>query len=575
MEIIIKTKNKITENLLEEVYFLYEKTKNIFADNENVYIQKIEKSLEFIKTLKIETTGADYKDLINLWENYVKIDKLLDIIKSCFEKILDKKTNITTFLSQTYIDETREYNKKINLLFKKIDKDNKHNREQLKIILIDTITKNIKTADIKTEYNKLLDAIKENSIELLCDISNNILEYYTKENNILDAYNILEKIETKKNDIFGKSSKIKYNGLNPFIKGFGLVPVTPLMSINEIINSLFSEQGKTLKDLIKLCKDKEYDLVNIKKIVNRGIEYNTADLLSFNKSKEYEKIQNNDDGITLNTIERYNTISYIAEKQDKWNITYDYLNKNDNNKFAIILNEYNDNKFCIMMNQLNTEQKFIRKSNVIELLDFVNNQSYSSSRVNNYNNIINSSIVENMFLSVKPDLENLKIKSYVIDPKYLRNEIYLMIFSKFKTMIRKTAPKSIYEFSKLIHDELFEELFVQIIMNEYYKYLFKNTSIYETENISMAEMYSSFLYTINIYARDFTKKIHDDFLSNSINEIKAKKDLFKDKENAIDELTTIYDNLLKNVLSAIITNENNIFQSLIYKLYLFKLSMLD
>ena len=44
----------------------------------------------------------------------------------------------------------------------------------------------------------------------------------------------------------------------------------------------------------------------------------------------------------------------------------------------------------------------------------------------------NKKIVENMFLHLKPNTENLKVKSQIIDPKYLRNEIYLSILSKFK-----------------------------------------------------------------------------------------------------------------------------------------------
>ena len=139
-------------------------------------------------------------------------------------------------------------------------------------------------------------------------------------------------------------------------------------------------------------------------------------------------------------------------------------------------------------------------------------------------------------------------------------------------MYKKVKISSIYDFSKLIHDEAFGALFSQVIMNEYYKYLFRNTAIYETENISISEVYTSFLYTISIYERDFSKKIHDTFLRDLSKMDQSPFDKSNDKDQ---KLLDTFDKLVNGVLHEIITNENNIFQSLIYKIYLFKLSLLD
>ena len=59
---------------------------------------------------------------------------------------------------------------------------------------------------------------------------------------------------------------------------------------------------------------------------------------------------------------------------------------------------------------------------------------------------------------------------------------------------------------------------------------------------------------------------------------KIPSEIFEKTYNAEERenfLANIFDALLSEVLNEIITNESNIFQSLIYKLYLFKLSILD
>jgi hypothetical protein len=318
----------------------------------------------------------------------------------------------------------------------------------------------------------------------------------------------------------------------------------------------------------------------IRKYLNRGINYNILDLMDFEKTKAFEKNHSSNDGIAVETVERYNTIEYISSKQIDWDIKYDYMHNtpvDTGNKFIVVLQELYPDRYLVLSNKLDAFERsyVIRKTQVKELIQFVEAQSYTSTRVNNYNKIINEKILDNMFLATRPDVENLKIKSQIIDPKYLRNEIYVLVLSKFRELHGKTKVRSIYDFSKLVHSVEFERLFSDIIMNEYYKYLFKNNSIYEAENISISEIYTSFLYTISIYERDFKKKIHDSFLRDMglIPEEIFTKEF--DEEARKQSTLEFFDALLKTVLGDIITSENNIFQSLIYKLYLFKLSILD
>ena len=159
----------------------------------------------------------------------------------------------------------------------------------------------------------------------------------------------------------------------------------------------------------------------------------------------------------------------------------------------------------------------------------------------------------------------------MIDPKYLRNEIYINIVSAYKKIYAKRSVKNVYEFSKLVHDVEFEAVFSSIIMNEYHKYLFKDLDVYEKEHIDMSEIYSSFLHVINIYERDFNKKMNDYF-----KDLYVEKDIFaKSADEKGADLLSLFDGMIKDILGGIITNNSNIFQTLLYKLYLYKLSILD
>jgi hypothetical protein len=583
-EILNKKINKV-KKLEEEIMILLEKVESIFVKDENVHVKKILLGIKHLTILSKELSNNKNLDSmankILVYNDSNNVNILLQIINDNFNKILDKKVNVETFLSQTYITETREYNQKIQLLFAKVKNDIMQIDEELLTHIGESICAEIlsgKPEDINKYFQEFTEMIEKSteSIRLYKLVSNTLLDTVSKQN-IQQSYELMNIIELSKNALLSninkKSALYSYKNINPFIKNFGLINTSELLTLKEISNLLFHKDVSTMKDLTNICKEKEYDVVLIKKILNRGISYNILPLLDYSESKAFEQHHSQDDGISEEILDRYKTIEYISDSFIKWEIEYKYVYENKENKFALILEELHPNKYCILSNKLEPSKEnrvhFVRKSNAREFLQFVKSQNYNPTRVNNYNEIINEKIINNMFLYVKPDVDSLKVKSQIIDPKYLRNEIYVLILVKFKKLFEKKVVKNIYEFSTIVHNEELGKIFSQVIMNEYYKYLFKNAVVYETENISMSEIYSSFLFVINIYERDFKKKIHDTFL----NKI-PKKEIFSDSKKDV-RLVELFEQLLNEVLHSIITNENNIFQTIIYKLYLFKLSLLD
>src|SRR5690606_542535 len=129
----------------------------------------------------------------------------------------------------------------------------------------------------------------------------------------------------------------------------------------------------------------------------------------------------------------------------KWTIEYKYLYESQDNNFVLILEELHENKYCIVSN--NMLSTFSRKLHVKEFVYFVKSLSYVSTRIDNYNEILNQKIIANMFLHVKPDVDALKVKSQVIDPKYLRNEIYIIILVRFQNLLEKKKKiRNIYDY---------------------------------------------------------------------------------------------------------------------------------
>lgn len=582
MKEIITKKLNILKRFLKESDVLLEKIISIFTKEENNITIKIQNTMKHLNTLLNDMSNIDFTqtsiiNLVSLYEKNENVNKLTEILQENLDKILDKKINVETFLSQTFIDETREYNNKSKLLFSKHKKNIKDLDKQLLDKIIEILYTQIYKDDIYDNFQKFTIIIQKtiNTSGLYKLISNKILEK-TTEVDIQLSYNILNIIQEYINFVLDnthqKEKSIKYNDNNPFLKSFGISAVTEVMDIESISQKVFNKKEKTLKGFTNLCKLEKYDLIHIKKYLNRGLSYNILPLLDFKSSKVYEKNNSVDDGITEDLIERYKTITYLSDKSTKWTIDYKYLLEKEEHKFVIVLQELNSNQFCVISNKLylmNEMMYFMRKSQIKDFLYFVKNKKFDKTRVNNYNKLINKNIVQNMFLHVQPDIESLQVKSQLADPKYLRHELYISLFSKFKELYDKKSPKSVYEFSKLLHNQIFENMFSQILMNEYYKYLFKNISIFETENISLSEVYSSFLYTMNIYERDFKKQMHDVFLTNVPN-----TEVFKsDKKDKI--LVDLFEEILKKVLNLIITNNSNIYQSIMYKLYLFKLSLLD
>lgn len=583
MEGIVSKKKELVSELNNNLIHLLNNSKEIFSGPATEIITTAEKALVLLKDLLIKfewlKSEENISSVFSIYENNVNINELLNIAKNNLTKLFDKQIHTETFLSQTFVDETREYNKKTQELF--INSNAKIRELDGKILdyinnhVINYLSQETDITGIITKFINIIDSI-ENIYEfdiLYETITNSVINILQDKNASDEEINIIiNKIEEKKSASLTNLKKIhEFNPKNTFFKTFGLIPITRVMSLSELSNIIFKKKLASIDAFIAECKRNNSDILLIKKHLNKGIRYNFLHLLDPVVSKQFDKQNKTDDGISTDIIDRYKTLEFINEKSEKWNISYELLLNNDKHTKILIIEELYTEQFHLLSNGLGmTDEKylFLNKFTLQPLLSFVKNKRYESTRVNNYNTLINKAIVKGMFLPMKADLENIKIKSQSIDPKYLRNHIFILIIAKYKEL--SLAPiKSPYDFSKIAHDESYNYIFNTTIMNEYYKYLFNKTTVYSFEHAPISEIYMSFLYIMNTYQRDFKKKMHDTLMANM-----PKKELFAD-ENAKYELEKIFTDITNSVLSSIITNESNLFQSVMYKLSLFKLSILN
>ena len=566
INLVKKFENEIINflNLVKDTYHL--------SNN----IKTIESAITYLNNIN----ATNSNEPILIFEQGELIIIILDIIHTQFKIIIETKTyNEFKIFITTYnklLKNIKEIDIDLQNLIINFYED-KYFSNQLSLDE-EKEEKEEKELEIIANFKKFSDIFKQNTYSFIIykSITTKLLEDYKKNPYIYT--NILNINEKMKNLVISiPNQNLLKNSVplpnysdfiknNSYINSFGLVPVSNLMNIKDITLVLFPNSDK---DLQTNCIEKKYDLIIIKKYLNRGINYSILDLLDYTKSKNYELSHSLDDGITVETVNRFNNIQYIAntDKAIDFEIDYKYVIKSDINKYTIIIEEIYPNQFHLLSNIYNSYiTHFIRKTSILEFIEFLSNKSGPRSRIENYNTITNRGIMINMFSGGKHDIKQLEEKSLLAyDPKELRFNIYTSCLEKYKQLNTKPL-KTLFAFSKLLHNKEFGQIFSNTISNEYNIILNKNSEIYKRNNISISELYISFVRELYISSRDFKKKLHDSLIISII-------EILDNISTTIDmnkEFGLIFDKLLSDTLNIVISTDKNIFQSLNYKLTLLK-----
>lgn len=573
---------------------------NVDIINEISDIPGILKKIDNISySIIIETSNIDFKSFYELWHliNLI-IYKIKDILDE-IEVILRNNTKYTdTFTNDNNITDTQMsfisdlYNNMINI-YQKFQNDN----TKLDIEIIQKL-ESIIVDKTRFSSNDIIDKIEiYTKLVKLYPYSINIYAFMMQTflvscmslgNNICNI--IIDNIESVKDFILLESVKTKLNTkithkLNPHIKTFGLIPNGPSDTLANIINKVFKDQKiKNESSLELVSKKNNMCIVVLNRVISKPIEFSLWNLIDWNYSKPF--LQAEFTGINKKMIDRFKTIKFIEiKKNQKWNFDIDHYGNLESDYFIImeklnddvfrLLNVYDrDSDINIIKGGGRTETK-IHKDHIRYFIEYVKNNGIISNntRISKYHKLQEKKIIKKMFLPSKFNIKNINTKSQVVESKFLRYEMKNQLSKTFNEIIKKeykdgSSIKTNKDIGTILHHSMLSDIFNSIILEQYDIYTFKNK-----ENISTfpySESLKTFIAEVNLLNRSFIRGIHNEFTSTKIDQT-----IFSEnnvKKNTY--LNKIFNDILDAVLLKMISDESNIYQSLIYKNALLDLSLI-
>jgi hypothetical protein len=574
------------QELLNDLNSHYYKTHSRDLKKAQDAIDFFEKANNHMEKQTNETrVGVDY--YLGIYDSITRTSLLLDIIKMLLCKIVDTKDS-GLYITQSNEALNLKYYNRTNLFLAKLRSDYFSRDNEYEELCINELHRILYKAYKSKKDNLLLEFDK-----ILClDYFYSNYVIYRITNMILDsiepkeqhAFMLINKIEKYKNIYLNYILELSYEELkpekpdtqnNPYYKSFSLMECLNPRPIENICQIVY---GTPCTNIAKKCEENQHDLILVKSMQKNGVEFSTKQLFENDVDSASDDITTQN-GINRELIKKYKTIKYSNEKND-WNMGYEYLYKSDSNKFVLVIKQVTNSKYTVLHTLFTPNVYALRKNSIRPFIDFVCDQDPklkfdskpSFTRVHAYNKVMNNTIANNMFLCAKPNVEKLKIKSQIVDPKYLRNEIYIRIINLFKKNYNTKEINSLYSMSELVHREEYYEAFSNVIINNLMDYINSNQSAYMEYNI-IPEVYTSFLSTLFWYQRDFNKNMHDKFIEimeGHNDDLYELNDFEKDKA-----LLEIFDSMVTNALNKVITNDNNMYSILLYKLYLFRISLID
>lgn len=578
-KILILDKNSEIDNIVDVINGLLSKCKN----TDNIYINF---SINSIFSLWGDINEINYniKYIIQILDSLsVKYQKrfLLDVSDDDLESFNDNFIHIKVLFNKYLADSDvliiKEFNSLIN---KKLDKKNT-------IKNIDTLTEIVITN---------IHAISLYTFVMQNIINECLLDSSSKDVNICDY--IINKIELVKshvllNDI--KLENIPKNTIssNPRLKSFGLTPKQNSMTLSEIMKQLFKPKGGTLNDtfggssinLSTIAKKEKICIIILNSVIKNPIEFDIWRLVEWESAKLF--IQSPEMGISQKVIDRTSTIKYVNHGSGKsWDFKVEYYGSIESES-VIIIEKISDKNYRLF--SIYDEMPIIGKgvkgggiqkikinsSKIPEFMEYVKNKGVykSPSRISEYNNIHERKIVDNMFLPIKFDIKDINIQSQVVDTTYVRHELTSQLLSEFDSIISKKfkngdAVKNNKDFGQIIHNSNFTDIFNGILIEQYNVYTFKNDN---NSDFPPSETMQTFLMDLFYLNNQFNRKIHDAFVATNID-----KSLYEEKGITKKiKLRQIFTDILNAIIKTIISDRNNIYQSLLYKNALLKLQIIN
>jgi len=568
-------------------------------------IVAIDKLLSKCKNTRGIDTNFDIAEIFSLWGSINEINynikgiiHTLDFLSVKYQK---------RFLLDVSDDDLETFNNNfihIKVIFNKYSADSDTDIiKELDLL----INKQLDAKNTVKNIDRLTDIIINNihAISLYTFIMQTIIneclsDTLTKGINLCDY--IINKVESVKSHVILNGIKLEnipknMISSNPRLKSFGLTPKQNSIPLSEIMKQVFKTKGGSPNNatggaavnLSAIANKEKVCIVMLSSVIKNPIEFDIWRLVEWESAKPF--IQSPEMGISQKVVDRTSTINYVKHDAGKsWNFKIDYYGSIDS-EYVVVIEKISDKNYRLFsiydeMPIIGREvsgrvlgggvQKIkINKSKIPEFMEYVKNKGMykSPSRIIEYNNIHERKIVDNMFLPIKFDIKDINIQSQVVDTTYVRHELTSQLLAEFDTIITKKfkngdAVKNNKDFGQIIHNPNFTDIFNGILVEQYKVYTFKNNN---TNEFPPAETMQTFLMDLFYLNGQFNRKIHDAFVATEID-----KSIYEGKGITKKiKLRQIFTDILNAIIKTIISDKNNIYQSLLYKNALLKLQIIN
>jgi len=532
------------------------------------FMKKFDELLKQVKKIKIRTS-KDFDNYFSIIHHLAHLDMLTMKIKRKFVYFNPGKHRFTQEFSTTYILDTSAMFDRVIILINNILK--KHERYDAEIIefLGIKIMDQFEFGDVLKSQESLRQTYHKyrNSISLYAYVSQMVLDTLFKgeKHQRKDAFKIMAILEADKNFELSQGQLEKtYTGKehNPPVQSFGLIPKTSFKPLNEIIQIAFNQSvsGSPKESVFEeIGKTNNLTIIVHKKITQRPTEYSLTKL--FEKSSEKHTTGIKDELLkkftTINSNKKYATYKFQIDV---------YGEPLDSPSQFITIETVNTNRYRILSPWVSFSF-LVNKHDASDYIGYVKNKVIKKpTRSENYNNIMISKMVDNMFLERSVNVKKMSVESQVNEIKFLRNAVYTSLLRHYVDVMDKDYDngkniKSNKDLIKIINDDKVKDLFQEILVKNYYAFLKKNNFLEDNTSFVFTEVLSTFLATLQIITRGFIREIY----SNS-EKFEPPESLYKKSYPVMyAEIRDVFDKVLKTSLTKTMDDKSNIYQSLMYK----------
>lgn len=388
-------------------------------------------------------------------------------------------------------------------------------------------------------------------------------------NNKPIMFHILEMLEDDKDFILEGQISNQFSGKtlikdNPPLHRFGLLPVTDLLPIDELLKKILIEEKPTkTTSFSKLAQELSVGLIVFNRITYSPIEYNIRSLILPDVAKDF--IQSDELGINAKTIARFTNINTM--KKQKWNFSTELHNINAE-KFYV-LETLDGSTYRCLAPWVQSKTFSLSRFRINNIINYYSNiksmKTAPSTRASNYHKLLIDKSLSNMFVQKPIELDSFEGQAGTVSTDKIRQELIYRLENAVKDIIKKEYKDNVkdnIEVNEIIHHKDLQTIFYDTILILFKTgVLSENIKDYDAGHFPFSEILSSFIVDILHISRRFSRELHDGY---SRNALKAKV-FDESKEQRLHLITKKINEVIFDAVHLIIKNTDNIYSALHYK----------